>query len=271
MRQFILNGQKIVNGLVSIEGKDYRYLRQVLRIRVGDMLSLRLETGELAQATVAKIDEKARLVVVQLCQGAGGGGTFGEESRSVTRGVQAAELAAVEGAPEFWLFQMITKAQKVEQIVRQATECGVRRIVPIIGDYSEKSSILALEGGKRERLERIVKEARQQSGSPVNTEVTQPLSLEAAINLWKEKEGLAFVLYERTDFTEKLQDVINSYSDKKIKRICICCGCEGGISPSEIDILCKKGLFHPIHFAVNILRAETAAIYGIAAVQSAIL
>ena len=32
----------------------------------------------------------------------------------------------------------------------------------------------------------------------------------------------------------------------------------------------EKGLFEPIHFAVNILRCETAALYGIAAVQSEI-
>ncbi len=268
MRQFILDGQKIVNGLVTIEGKDFRYLRQVLRVKAGDMLSLRLENGELSQATVAKIDEKARKVIVQLC------GADGNDNRSVTRGVQAGELAAMEGAPEFWLFQLITKPQKFEQIVRQATECGVRKILPIMGEFSEKSSVLAQEGNKRERLERIVKEARQQSGSPVATEVLQPLSLEDAINLWKEnnsEESLGFVLYERTDFTEKLQTVIEEFNREKIKHVCICCGCEGGISPSEIDILCKKGLFHPIHFAVNILRAETAAIYGIAAVQSAIL
>ena len=47
-------------------------------------------------------------------------------------------------------------------------------------------------------------------------------------------------------------------------------GSEGGISPEEVKLLQEKGLFHPIHFAVNILRCETAALYGIAAVQSAI-
>ena len=47
-------------------------------------------------------------------------------------------------------------------------------------------------------------------------------------------------------------------------------GSEGGISPAEVEIL-QKEHFEPIHFDVNILRCETAALYGIAAVQSAIL
>ena len=56
----------------------------------------------------------------------------------------------------------------------------------------------------------------------------------------------------------------------KIKRVAIAVGSEGGISPEEVRTLEEKGLFQPIHFAVNILRCETAALYGIAAVQSEI-
>lgn len=180
MRQFILSGQKVVNGLVEIDGKDFRYLRQVLRVKPGDMISVRLESGALEQATVAKIDEKARKIIIQFC---------GSEGPSVTRGVQASELESVSNRLDCWLFQLITKAQKFEQIVRQATECGVSKIIPVIGEYSEKSSILALSDGKRERLERIIKEARQQSGSPVNTEVLSPMSLTAAIELWNEAKA----------------------------------------------------------------------------------
>ena len=269
MRQFILNGQKIKNGLINIEGKDYRYLRQVLRIKIGDMLSVRLEDGSLCQTTVAKVDEKAHSVLLQICGDSG--------NRTITRGVQADELCAMEDAVEFWLIQFVTKPQKLELIVRQATECGVKKILLVEGEFSEKSSLMALgqEGSKKDRLERIIKEARQQSGSPVNTEVFGPMSLDSAIELWNSnsdnKNQLGFVLYERTEQTEELKKVIENIGKENIKRSAVCCGCEGGISPSEIEKLCKKGLFHPIHFTVNILRAETAALYGLAVVQSNIL
>ena len=63
----------------------------------------------------------------------------------------------------------------------------------------------------------------------------------------------------------------NSAAGKeKITKIGIAVGNEGGISPSEIKLLNEKGFFSTIHFDVNILRCETAALYGIAAVQSAI-
>ena len=264
MRQFILNGQKIKNGLINIEGKDYRYLRQVLRIKIGDMLSVRLEDGSLCQTTVAKVDEKAHSVLLQICGDSG--------NRTITRGVQADELCAMKDAVEFWLIQFVTKPQKLELIVRQATECGVRKILLVEGEFSEKSSLMALgqEGSKKDRLERIIKEARQQSGSPVETICTEPVTLEDAVNLWKEQnfsDSLAVALYERTEATKELNSLLTS--DTNVKNVGIAVGCEGGISPAEIEFLKQNG-FVPIHFETNILRCETAALYGIAAMQTLI-
>ncbi len=278
MRQLIIEKGKEKNGLINLDGKDYRYLRQVLRVRNGDMISVRLPDGSLKNATVAKIDEAARCVTLQICADTASGA-----DKSITRGVQADEITggAVNGAQEveYWLFQFLPRPQKFELIVRQATECGLTVIIPVVGEYTEKSSAQALMGAKRERLERIVREARQQSGSPVDTKVMEPMSLEKAIELWntentvaersRSERDVAFVLSERGDCDGNLRKVVEA-ADGKIKRAAIAVGSEGGISPEEVKLLEEKGLFVPIHFAVNILRCETAALYGIAAVQNEI-
>ena len=271
MRQLIIENKQIRKGLIELEGKDYRYLRQVLRVRPGDMISVRLPDGSLNNATVARVDEAERKVVLQLCADTG---------KTITRGVQADQLnasAAVNGAlaVEYWLFQFLPRPQKFELIVRQATECGLSVIVPVIGEYTEKSSAQALAGAKRERLERIIKEARQQSGSPVETKVLEPMTLEQALELWRTSAGdqgdLAFVLSERDDCSGKLRESVQKAGGLEgIKRAAIAVGSEGGISPDEVKALEEKGLFQPVHFAVNILRCETAALYGIAAVQTEI-
>ena len=281
MRQFIVEKGKEKNGLIQLEGKDYRYLRQVLRVRAGDMISVSLPSGDLKNATVASVDEGARRVLLQICADTG---------RTITRGVQAGEVegSAIAGsgngaaALEYWLFQFVPRPQKFELIVRQATECGVSMIVPVTGEYSEKSSLLSLQGAKKERLERIIREARQQSGSPVDTRVLEPVNLEKAIELWQEacgaggvessgSEAVAFVLSERDDCSGNLRATVQKAGGlAKIKKAAIAVGSEGGISPEEVRLLEEKGLFVPVHFAVNILRCETAALYGIAAVQSEI-
>lgn len=262
MRQFILEHQKIKNGLITLDSKDFKYLRQVLRVKNGDMLNVRLQDGTLQTTTVASVDDKAKKIILQICANPA-------EEKTITRGVQATQTQSAENlrAHEYWLFQFIPRPQKFEQIVKQATECGVSVIVPIKGEYSEKSSVTALEGNKKERLEKIIKEARQQSGSPIETKVLNPMTLSDAIDLWKQENGeLGIVLSERNEKSENLNTILN---DKQQKKICIAVGSEGGISPEEISTLIKKGLFHAVHFAVNILRCETAALYGIAAVQSA--
>ena len=272
MRQFIVEKGREKNGLITLEGKDYRYFRQVLRVKPGDMVNVRLPDGALSNATVALVDEKQRRVTLQLCASTGGELSY---EKSITRGVQATEIensTAASGLSntEYWLFQFLPRAQKFELIVRQATECGVAVIVPVIGEYTEKSSVQALLGAKRERLDRIIKEARQQSGSPVETKVLEPMSLEAAVELWRPvvetaETSVGFVLSERDDCSGNLRSTVASAQN--IKRAGIAVGSEGGISPDEVKYLQEKALFTPIHFAVNILRCETAALYGIAAVQ----
>ncbi len=267
MRQFILEKQEIKNGLIEIDGKDFRYLRSVLRVKIGDMLNVRMKDGYLQNATVAKINENSKTIILQLCAN--------NQKTSITRGVQADEIDGNVLDREYWLFQFLPKIQKFELIVRQAVECGVKVVIPVIGEYTEKSSISALSGAKLQRLERIIKEARQQSGSSVDSKVLEPVSLQRAVELWNEscrcEKSLSVVLSERDHCSENLHKALDDADDfMKLKKICIAVGSEGGISGDEIKYLREKGMFHAVHFAVNILRCETAALYGIAAVQSAI-
>lgn len=265
MRQFIVSSVPDKNGIISVSGKDFRYLRQVLRVKIGDMINVRLLDGTLSNTTVCNILENQKQIQLQICQ-------KGSDDESVTRGVQAEQIVSSNSSIEYWLFQFIPKASKMEQIIRQATECGIKNIVPVIGEYSQKNNVLAMESSKKDRFLRIVREARQQSGSPVETTILDAVSLKEAISLWNEEtladgEKAAVVLWECCEQTKTVHEVL---SKSDIKKVAIVIGSEGGISPSEIQELSLNG-FIPIHFDTNILRCETAALYGIAAVQCALL
>ena len=254
MRQLIIQKNQDKNGLVVIEGKDFHYLRQVLRVKTGDMVKLRLPDGTLNNSTVCKIDDSANKITLQICA-----------TPAVPEPVERPSI-------EYTLFQFIPKPQKLELIVRQATECGVKNIIPVISEYAQKGNVQAVAGGKKERLERIIREARQQSGSPTDTTVFEPVTVEQAVDLWnkmKEEAGgpdvtAGFVLSERA-VPEPVEGPVATP-----RAVAIFCGNEGGISPDELDLLVKKALLRPVHFSVNILRCETAALYGIAAIQTAI-
>ncbi len=258
MRQFVSN-KNPENGILVLVGKDFRYLRLVLRLSVGDMFSVRLPDGKLRNTTVSKIDDSEKKIVLQVCD-------------SISEGVDFAndENLPTEALKEIWLFMFVPKPSKFEQIVRQATECGVSRIFPVASEFSQKGA--EKMNFKGDRFERIIKEARQQSGSAVNTVVEGVVSVDEMCELWKNVDSTKFgcVLYERSDFTVSMRSAFAENSSvKEIEKSAVVVGSEGGISPSEIGKLRDAG-FVPVHFRTNILRCETAALYGLSVLQNLI-
>ena len=334
MRQFLAQTPLAADGTLAVCGKDYRYLRQVLRLKSGDMLSVRLVDGQLQPMTVCRVDEAARRIVLQICaagvcsdRGARTATTrqleddgASQEAAACVGGVVAARNhgaramreatlcgeatpAAAGSLPELWLFQFVARNAKMDVIIRQATECGVSVIVPVVGDYSQMGG-----GDRNERYGRIIREARQQSGSAIETRVHDTVTLAEAIALWQKhcnavgavidnlesvasmavqdnavsasasadgvisgrNTALACVLSERTERTRALHEAVRvTTSGAVLRAVALVCGAEGGISPQELERLAAAG-FVPVHFKTNILRCETAALYGIAALQSAV-
>lgn len=264
MRQFVLENNPDETGCVIIEGKKCHYLKSVLRVAAGDMLYARLPSGELQQMTVASIGEKK--IVLQVAG----------DNVSIDTGVKAAPISEKPNT-EMWLFMFVAKPPKMELVLRQATECGASVVVPVIGTFCQKACI---ESAKKksekndDRWNRIITEAMQQSGSPVQTKVLPCMSLADAVKVWNEiqqkaqesgAKSVGVVLYEQTAGTQNLHQALKDQSN--IKYAAVAVGAEGGISPDEIKFMQDNG-FIPVHFATNILRCETAALYGMAALQT---
>ena len=327
MRQFLCGSFPDDSGRLIVKDRNYRYLVKVLRFSDGDKFDARLPDGQLVQFCVEKVMPSSavlRLVtqngvasaapapsqVVAGCArtdgGTGGKTADGKSAGGKTaQGVQAAEVQSLaERTPEIWLFQFLPKPQKMDLIVRQAAECGVKRIVPIAGEFSVKNDA----AGRIERWERIIREARQQSGSGVATEITDVVAVGAAAEMWKQfsagagsqtadatAAGIAGAgncaspgqLVRTCGTAEKnagdaqpattcafLLDENPAAGKSSLIRIdgrsvsaaALAVGCEGGISDNERKVLAEAG-FEPLHFTTNVLRAETAAIYGIAVIQ----
>lgn len=265
MRQFVAEEELDSKGCLLVTGKKFRYLTSVLRSVPGDMILVRLPSGALQQMTLACVDNAKKSLVLQVA---------GETYDSGLHALPVENKSSVE----LWLFQFIAKPAKMELILRQAVECGVAHFVPVAGEFSQGGNI---ESAKKHtekndfRWERIITEAMEQSGSPVKTEVHTSCTLEEAINLWKEncgseEEKLGLVLYEQNKDSLSLHRAVLEQSRRgEISKAVLVCGAEGGISPEEIESLKKSG-FVSVHFSTNILRCETAALYGIASLETAL-
>ena len=253
MKQFIIEQEPDGNGMLTLSGKAFIYLIKVRRMREGDVLHAQLPQSGAADMVIDSINTvkktlrlKRRTTPLSVCGTAAAGAT--------NEAAPAADLI---------LLQWVLKGSKTDTIIRQATEAGVRAILPVIGEFSvaKKQNPAQLE-----RFRRIIKEARQQSGSPIDTIVMEPAPLAEALNTLKTLVPAATTVFAQCSEAAGASVGFHQLLAEKPSHIVLAIGAEGGISPAEAAVL-RNAEFQTIHFKTNVLRAETAALYAIAAAQ----
>ena len=120
-----------------------------------------------------------------------------------------------------------------------------------------------LSGHQIERIEAIIREAVQQSGSQA-PELIGPVSFSEALGM---AEGRTLLLHQSAlgEEPKRLSDVLSDLDGTVPVSMMI--GPEGGFSDRECALACSEGAV-AVLLNTNILRAETAAIYTAAAIQS---
>ncbi len=186
---------------------------------------------------------------------------------------------AAEEKPVVTLVQGLAASERMDLVVRQATELGVSRILPLA---SERSQIhLAADAAKRklERWQRIAQAAAEQSQQLVCPEITLPLSLEEAlaatssdavrICCWEESEHGSI----RTVLSGKSAEMCAQAGGASLPSVCpypsvaLFIGPEGGFSSEEVAAMRTAGAC-VVSLGSTILRTETAATVATALVLS---
>jgi 16S rRNA (uracil1498-N3)-methyltransferase len=165
---------------------------------------------------------------------------------------------------EITLCQALPKAEKMDGIIRHATELGVGRIIPFIGGRSIPRWPEEKWPQKRERWQKIALDAARQSGRIDIPEIGGIASftemLDSARNAemklipWEEESGRGI--------REVLQDP--KYAGMKSSHLVI--GPEGGFDKEEIDRARAAG-FLSVSLGKRVLRVETAALAVLAILQ----
>jgi 16S rRNA (uracil1498-N3)-methyltransferase len=247
MRRFILPTDYRGEETLRVSGKDAHYLARVLRLKPNDEFEAEDRAGGSYRARVLEATPVFSLALAKID-----------------------ETSRLASAPDtdISLFVCLPKGAKLDLVARQATEAGVTRIVPVLSERAIPRP--ADWSAKRARLERVVREARQQSGSLRRTEILDPLSLGQAISLWAELcragRGPAFFFHE----SPLAETSLHRYLSSVPAQVALLIGPEGGLSSVETDTL-RAAAWLPIFLGANVLRAETAALYAVAAVRVILL
>lgn len=191
--------------------------RTVLRLKPGDQVILSDGQGHEAETTILNLDKKEAQVSID---------TVLTPKREPEKNTT--------------LFCALLKRENFELVVQKATEIGISRIVPLLTERTIKM------GFNRERLEKILLEACEQSGRTTIPKLTDPIKFEEAIASVASSESILFDLTgESTGFPFQATNAF--------------IGPEGGFSEKEVGLArtngIKIGLLGSLTF-----RGETAAI-----------
>ena len=211
----------------KLDKSQSHYLNKVMRIKENEVFSLFNSNGEW-EAKVLSI------------------------SKNIIKFKIIKQLRQKEIIKELWLAFSPIKSNYQNFMIQKATELGVTKFLPIIFDRTVVRKI------NKERLEKIIIEASEQSNRINLPKIEEPQSL----NNFLETNSIDLILTDLNSNNNKIDK--SKLTDKPV---CIIIGPEGDFSEDERqEILAFKGV-QPIKINENILRSETAVISAISIVN----
>lgn len=210
---------------LQITNRDFWHqVKNVLRLGEGEEIILVDERG---QEATAKITEHG--------------------NNSIAVEILEVKLNQNESSRRVILYCSILKRENFELVAQKATEVGVNEIVPIICEHTVKTGL------KYERLQKVIKEAAEQSGRGILPILHELINFSQAVKQAQQNDRNFLFDLAGEKFTQ------SECVHLRQKTIGIFIGPEGGWSDFEIDLARQRG-FVITSLGKLTLRAETAAI-----------
>ncbi len=163
----------------------------------------------------------------------------------------------------------------MDDIVRQATELGVERILPIISDRT----VLKPSSQKGDRWQRIAQEAAEQCERQIIPQVLLPIAWAEALQTWNSGSATCYLCEARGNHPHLLSCLQSSClqsegdgsaqdSKKNQGSIVLATGPEGGWTDAEIEQAIAAG-YRPVSLGSRILRAVTAPLVALSLIGAA--
>jgi len=242
MRRFYVPPEQCRDEVFELPEREARHAVQVLRLGVGDDLMILDGAGTVLTARVESATKRNLTV------------------RVTDRRQRVALPCAIT------LIQAVPKGPAFETIVQKATELGAARIIPLLSErvvahVNEKDA-----SAKVEKWQQIAIESIKQCGSPFLPQIDKPSRFDALLARLAQPAPEFAVVCSLEESGRTLRDAVKDFVTAHSRKPGACTlwiGPEGDFTPAEYAAIAKSGA-HPISLGPLVLRADTAAIAGLA-------
>jgi len=158
------------------------------------------------------------------------------------------------------LAQALTNSEKMDWVIQKATELGVAEIQPVNTERSVAKLPAERTAKRLEHWQLVAISACEQCGRNTLPQIHAPLDIMVWLQQMKDESDAKFILLPHGAASLHSQT-------KPTGRVALLIGAEGGFTEAESDTALLCG-FTPIRMGARVLRTETAAIAGLAALQT---
>lgn len=239
MNKFFVPKENIDNDTVLIKGEDVKHIIKVLRLKAGDTININDCSGNEYLGEIAETAKE-------------------EVTAKIIKKIELNNESNVK----VFLFQGVPKSSKMDLIVQKATELGAYKIIPVFTKRVVKKESSGLK--KIDRLRKIALEACKQSKRSLIPDVAEPVEFYDMIKMLSDMD-LILVPYENENKVG-IKEVKSELSNKKIEKVAIIIGPEGGFEDEEIKNLKDIGAYI-VSLGPRILRTETAGFVAISLIM----
>ncbi len=237
LRRFFAPPERWAQGTVVLDREETHHLSRVLRLPVGARVVVCDGRGKAAVAVVSSLAAAEALLSLE------------EEA-----------LGQAESPLQVTLGLALAKGEAMEQVVRQATEMGIQRLVPFVSTYSEKC---APERAAR-RLARWQRQAQESLKSCQRLYLPEISPIQDFPAILTGPEGVKLLCYEG----ERGGGLLAGLNRPRPTAVRLLLGPEGGFTPEEVAQAREAG-FQVVSLGPRRLRVETAALAALAILQYA--
>ena len=239
MARFFLPTRQIEGHRASITGVELNHLRRVLRLRPQDRVVVFDDAGCEHEGIIRSLnDDRGEIELIRSYQ-------VNNESPLKTT-----------------LALGLTKGEKMDWVVEKATELGVHTLVPFVSSYTIPKLNERKMAQRSERWQKIALSAAKQCG---RVRIPDIMALTEFRNLFEalSRDALRLLFWEK-ECEQRLSKLKETRTT--LNEVIVMVGPEGGFSAHEAAVALEQG-FKPVRLGPRILRAETAAVAALSAVQ----